>query len=231
MNVQMPNSPHRSLEEASQGRVHAQRYTEIIQGCHKLHPESEPYWKRLVTYIAPCILGQTSLLQKPRFFNIENEPVSSSAALHFPFTGGESEDHSDAPRVILLEGFPSPYCVSSLGAQLGLKPELFIGHLDLAKHHGDYNFEISDCQNGVVHFRFTTLVKPSTPSPASLASQRTEAETDYVQRQEDLFSEKRYGESRFREIHLHNKSFFSVEQMVSFTVSRRAGDKWDGETL
>ena len=227
----MRHSSHRSFEIDSADQISARRYTELIECCYKLHPDSAPYWKRLISYIAPCIQGQTSILQEPKYFNFAKRLISSSAALHFPFTVAGGEQHTESPRVILLEGFPSPHCVASLGAQFELRPELFIGHLELARHQGDSDFDIANGQNGVVHFRSTTLVKPWSASPTSLVKQRADAEKAYVQLQEGLFNEKRYGESRFREIHLHTSSFFSIEQTVSFAVSRRADNKWDGESF
>ena len=123
----------------------ASTYTKYIRSCYCNHPESLGYYTQLVDYIEGC---RGSQLQKPRVFDIINVQDASDPyeTVHFPFCSVNMDSPQTTPRFAILEGFPSPDCIAQLGAKLSLRPELFLGHLDLvpkeATQHRQRYYEI-----------------------------------------------------------------------------------------
>jgi hypothetical protein len=46
-----------------------------------------------------------------------------------------------------------------------------------------------------------------------------------------LFEENHFGATRIRKVNLHSSQYFSVEQLVSFSVAENVPGQWTGELL
>lgn len=146
---------------------------------------------------------------------------------------GSARNH---PSIAVLEGFPSPECINTIGAREMVRPELFIGHLDFSRSLSSSQrfFELpslpSDRSN-IVHVRLlalgTTMVGEGTLK--SHAHNRIQADEKCLAFENQLFRGKQYGATRFRKVHLHNSQIFSLEEMVSFSVTQQENEPWCGE--
>lgn len=178
----------------------------------------------------------TSNFQSPHYYELKKKALAGGGA--GIFHESINRDPSHRPRIAVLEGFPDPGCISALGAKENIRPELFIGHLGFSRHPGSTQryFELpalpSDRSN-TIHVRLITMgqVIDADTRLKSHAASRIRADEKCVQFEKQLFEKKQYGTTRFRKVHLHNSQVFSVEQVVSFSVTQRKTQSWCGESV
>lgn len=209
-------------------------YTRYIKSCFSLQPDSAPYYKQLLEYIEPGVSNGSLSLQSPRYYELKK--CISPSGVHSVFTEITAGSPCVFPQIIVLEGFPSPECISALGAHRMLRPELFIGHLDFASSTSSSKrfFELPSLpsdRKSIIHTRLITLGQTFMKEAklTSHAQVRIEAYERCKAFEDQLFRGRQYGSTRFRKVHLHNSQFFSVEQMVSFSVTQNGTDPWCGE--
>lgn len=223
---------------ASQIEETASNYIKYIKLCYRNHPESLGYYAQLVDYLEGC---RGSLLQKPSVFDVIKalDGSNSFSVFSFPFYRADLDLPQLTPRITVLEGFLSPDCIAQLGSKMSLRPEFFLGHLDLVLNQGSQYqqryYEIPTLpsrQDNIVSIRLVTLGKSENASSVhSYTVQRHHAENNCYLGQKELITEKRYGAARFRKVHIHNEQFFSVEQTVSFSISNENQSSWSGSFL
>ncbi|KAI9670067.1 MAG: hypothetical protein M1817_004547 [Caeruleum heppii] len=215
-------------------------YTRFIKNSYRHHPDAISYYEQLVDYIAPSLTSRKSLLQGVKVFEVQDNLDSDGALAipHFPFRVVDGEQPSSGPRVNILEGFPSPECIAYLGARMSLRPEFFLGHLNLShiQPQRPQFYELPTLpsrQDNIIHVRLVTLVRSlKEPSLVTSFSDSRKKAMDSCQASEKLlFREKRYGSARYRKFHIHNSQYHSFEQMVSFCISQTEPDSWDGVFL
>ena len=140
------------------------------------------------------------------------------------------DSNAENPRISVVEGFPSPDCVAALALRNGIRPELLIGHLGLEYAQPPtppiYTLpSIPSRRKEIVHIHLITLGRFTSPAAQNatrheLLGKRVLVEQEATALQEQLFTQRRFGETRFRKIHVHNTQHFTFEQMVSFSSSR-----------
>lgn len=227
------NRPH-SRNTAGEGVGHAATYSRFVQQCFLRHPASSPYYKQLLDYLASDVSQGSSVLQAPRYFELEKRGTSLGGMKVFKEIASGSVRNN--PSIAVLEGFPSPECINAIGAQEKVRPELFIGHLDFSRslHSSRRFFELPSLpsdRGDVVHVRLLALATTfrEEASLKSYAHERIRADEKCFDFENQLFREKQYGATRFRKMHLHNSHIFSLEQMVSFSVTQLENEPWCGE--
>ena len=219
-------------------------YINIIRACYRRFPDSFHYYEQLVEYLGSPVENRVaSSLQVPKVF--VNRDCCDEEIPYFPFriengnlTNTVSPRQPPQVTITVLEGFPSPDCIASLGSRLSLRPELFLGHLDPYRKLSPRDLKsyykppaLPSLQDNVVHVQFINLVRSLTESGAAevSAKRRVEWQNSCRRSEVDLFSERKFGVARFRRIHIHNPNFFSAEQMLSFGVCKRDDDRWEGK--
>jgi hypothetical protein len=209
----------------------AQRYNTFIQSCFCRHPEAGSYYQQLIDFILSRQAGVRSVERALKAYEFRSRARSASQNPdHTPSAASvvEVDVHTEAslPRVYVLEGHPSPESVSLLGASLQLRPELFLGHIDFqcANAMPQRHYELPTLpsrRKAVVHINIVTLCnsllnETSFDTPNQQRSRAQTATEEYIK---GLLLGKRYGSTRFRNVNIHDSRNFSVEQMISFSVS------------
>lgn len=209
-------------------------YSNYIISCFRRQHEAAPYYQQLLDFLGLGTVHGSSSLQKPRYFDLRRRvrPPSDHAARD---DSGDRARNAQ-PRIVVLEGFPSPECISAIGANETVRPEVFIGHLDFSRSSTSPQrfFELpslpSDRQN-IVHIRLMTMGRTMLGDSRlkSQAENRLKANERCAAFERQLFQGRQYGATRFRKVHLHNSQVFTVEQMVSFSVSKCGPEPWCGK--
>lgn len=202
-------------------------YSSYITSCYSRQLAAGPYYQQLQDYL---VTDGSMLLQQPKCFELRREALRTGS-----LTDSDLSSPRRRPYIVVLDGFPSPQCISAIGAKEMVRPELFIGHLDFTCNRSPYRkfFELpsvpSDRRN-VIHVRLISMAQTMTGDTKvkSLAQSRSQANTKCTDIEHQLFSKKQYGAPRFRKVHLHNSQTFSVEQLVSFSVTQRGNEPWCG---
>ena len=205
-------------------------YSRYITSCYNGQLAARPYYQQLQDYL---MTDGSTLLQKLKCFEMRREALKTGS-----LTDSDLSSPRRRPCIVVLDGFPSPQCISTIGAKEMVRPELFIGHLGFTCNRPSYRkfFELpsvpSDRRN-VIHVRLISMAQTMTGDTKvkSLAQNRTQADTKCTDIEHQLFSKKQYGAPRFRKVHLHNSRTFSVEQLVSFSITQRGNEPWCGKSI
>ncbi|KAK6527770.1 hypothetical protein TWF694_004750 [Orbilia ellipsospora] len=222
------------------------RYLSFVKSHYRYHPESSPYYQQLLDYISESHSGPyISSLQAPQTFSINSNAdeigyfgTSQEDRMRYPFRLSTEvlSAPMSGPRITILEGFPSPNCIATLGELLLLRAELFLGHLELEKLDRTTPRLFSEplislVKDNIIHITLPVLGDTKDDDfIVSMEAKRCEAEAKMRIWTRNLRERKMYGASRFRNVHVHNNRFFSMEQLVSFTVGYRKEDNhWEGE--
>jgi len=230
----IPSSPRwTSRQEESLGSS----YSLYVKSCFHYRSDLAPYYEQLLRFLELGIQHGTSHLQIPRFFELRNQPQTLPEGGLTAFKELPNGIPRQSPRIAVLEGFPSPECIGSIGAGQLARPELFIGHLDFSRDPNSLHryFELpalpSDRSN-IVHVRLITLGQSLSGVKKTDLHVRDRAAVDRecLDFENQLFRRKHYGATRFRKVHLHNTRVFSVEQIVSFSVTQQKGQPWCGKS-
>ncbi len=145
--------------------------------------------------------------------------------------------------ITVVEGFLAPETIRILGDMYQTRPEFFIDHLEPGYGYGTGistgRYELPNLpsrRDNIIHVRFMSMLhipgEPEQPFSSSLASrfeQRTLLESRRCRYEQRLFKHRHYGATRFRALHVHKERRLTVEQMVSFSVTRE-GKNWQGIT-
>jgi hypothetical protein len=226
----MSKSSNPSLSILSDGAEGSHAYESYIRACFHRSPSARPYYQQLLDYLAQ---SNFAAVQNVQYYNLQ-----SSSLDHAPLWAEGRVPSSECPQVVVLEGLPSPKCISILGTQYNVRPELFIGHLDFPSNSVSSGFKFFELpalpsQRAMVsHVRLISLGRHSSRSPQSGSqSHRREQATRVCQQwRRQQFSSNQYGSTTFREVYIHNAEYFSVEQLVSFTTIRRSDSRWSGSS-
>lgn len=229
MKASAPRHLQQQMPEQAEKRL---QYVKFIRSCYQNHPEAFNYYEQLVDYLEPKSDASFFSLQTPELFEVATPdlyPVSS------PFSVAEWNGEQQRPWVAILEGFPSPEHIVTLGARWSIRPEFFIGHLfsSCKQTQKSSLYELPTLlsrQENVVHIQCASLVKSLVEGLGSDTSplRRLEVEKAQTQCQKTLFAEKRYGATRLRNVNAYNSQSYSVEQTISMTVAVN-GEKWTGK--
>lgn len=227
-------SPTLNRVTTSEDRSLRSAYVEFIRSCYQNYPEARSFYEQLVDYIKPTFGNINCSLQKPRVYEVTAPPRQDLSLFSFPFDTVDWENPQWRPRVVVLEGLPSPDCIALLGIKCSIRPNFFIGHLFSSQRQnqqaGLYELPtLPSQQDNTVRIHFTSLVKSVVEGSdyREKPTKRSEIEEVCRQCEKDLFREGRYGATRFRSIDQYNGHFCSIEQTVSFTVAM-SGEKWVG---
>lgn len=202
-----------------------QKYIQYIRDHFGTLPGSASYYSLLEEFL--CKGGRAGLQE---IKCVELRPLLGDSTNDTPaICPVEFNSRGDEPRVCVLEGFPSPECIAALANRYRVRPELLIGHLDLehmttSKHCSQMLPTVPSRRRNIVHIHLITLGRFSPSSISNrtmeeLVKKRLIVNEEVNTYQERLFTDRRFGETRYRRVHIHNSQFFSFEQMVSFSVS------------
>ena len=212
-------------------------YIRYVISCVGRHTHAAPYYKQLLDYLRPETGHGSYSLQAPRYYSLRKHAFHMSGGSRTPSEVAHRPPR-DGPSIAILEGFPSPECISAIGANELVRPEIFIGHLDFSrtKSPSQRFFELPSLpsdRGNIIHVRLVTLGQAifADTKLKSHAQSRIQADERCLDYESSLFNVKQYGATRFRKIHLHSSRIFSVEQMVSFSVAQRGNDAWCGTVL
>lgn len=147
----------------------------------------------------------------------------------------------DESRLCILRGCVSPVHISELAYTFHLNPAFLVGHLGTTIARTSAGTwptypPLPSQRNGMGHIRFLILGCDTGPTDRydfSRMPQRRRACGDSRERHDwGLQSQHQFGETRVRDVHMHNPRYFSVEQLVSFCFVRDdQSGRWDGESL
>ena len=213
-------------------------YSRYIKSCFNSRPSSGAYYKQLLDFLDSGNHLGTSHLQTPHCYEITDKSRDSTSIDCPIFKEIESSAPCSQPRIAILEGFPSPESIDTMGAEELIRPELFIGHLDFSRneHSLQRYYELpalpSDRSN-IIHVRLATLGQSFSrdTETRSYTHERMAADKKCFDFENQLFHRKHYGATRFRKVHIHNSRTVSVEQLVSFTVTQRPDQPWCGKSV
>jgi hypothetical protein len=223
--------------DGSSGKLTGRKavYVKFIQSCYANHPEAFSYFEQLVVYIGPQTKSPSFSLQEPKVYELLPVSTCGPYPLCFPFQEVDWDSQPDRPRVVVLEGFPSPDCVAAMGAKWSIRPEFFLGNIDTACKVSPQSriYELPTLhsrQENVVHIQFASIAKKliRDSNKHSFSKNKLELENACRQSQKTLFLEQRFGVSRFRKVYLFNSQFYATEQMVSLTVAV-SENHWTGK--
>ena len=202
-------------------------YSRYITSCYSRQPAASPYYQQLQDYLKT---DGSPLLQKPKCFELKTEALRTGS-----LTDSDLSSPRRRPCIVVLDGFPSPQCISTIGAKEMVRPELFIGHLDFACDRSYRKFfelpSVPSDRRNVIHVRLISMAQAATGDTKvkSFAQARSQADKKCTDIEHQLFSNKQYGAPRYRKVHLHDSRTFSVEQLVSFSITQRENEPWCGK--
>ncbi|KAI1362815.1 hypothetical protein F5Y08DRAFT_354918 [Xylaria arbuscula] len=212
--------------------VDPETYIEFIKSCYYIHPNSFSYYNRLIDHLRDTSLQQPipqSRLQELKAFEVL-APIEHNAYPNlFPFQETTWANDCHRPKIIILEGFPSPSSIALLGTKWQIRPEFFISHLPVT--HGSL-YEIPSplyLRNNLVRVHFVSLFKSMFDRSVtfSITKQRSELEQLCKKQEKELIGDRKYGATRFRRVNLHDSQVSSIEQTISMTVAEGANG-WTG---
>ncbi len=202
-----------------------------------------PYFYQLVDYIKSDTTNGSRITPIPSAIKIRSSSDTASlsdgqAAQPWGFDVPEKNvAEIQTPCLITIEGLPSPSCVAYIGSKYRLRPEYWLGNLSLGRqslNQGDF-FELPNLpsrRGNVVQVSIPILGRRtgSTYVTHISAVERLQAKQKIEDWDRQLFHGKKFGSTRLRKLHMHNSQFFSIEQLVSFTVCPRKDLKgWIGK--
>lgn len=237
-------------------------YLALIEACYRLHPEAFAYYNRLADHIrqgthhsrsiqplkafrlrplastpasstssrSPSFTYPSSLLLKPENLNGDASLPSSPQPRPQPHT----QQWNTQPKVIVVEGFPSPWCITQLGEKWAIRPEFFIAHLPRSNpsDHFAHVSALPSLHDNLVRVHYTTMVSLLAPAPGcagvSLERQRVCLNNLCLWQEKALVQERRYGETLLHRLNTHKPDLYSTEQMISLTVVQSSGH-WNGK--
>lgn len=223
-----------------------ERYIQAIKSCFATNTVISPYFYQLIDYIESEARHGYHMNPIPTAIRIRgsSDPATQSQAdgrtLKQPwgFDVPETDvDRSQTPCLLTIEGLPSPGCVAYIGSRYRLRPEYWLGNLSFDRQNPTQcYFELPNLpsrRDNVVQVSIPALGRrtgssSSTPRHLS-AKERRDAKEKLEEWDGQLFPLKKFGATRIRRLHLHDSDFFSIEQLVSFSVCVRSPDVWIGK--
>ncbi|KAJ4154993.1 hypothetical protein LMH87_000261 [Akanthomyces muscarius] len=131
------------------------------------------------------------------------------------------------PSLVIVGGHLAPSTIVQLTHKYNLRPELFLGHLEIERVQNRFrtSYELPALpsqRKNIIHVRLVSLWRsPSQAAayPAYLsAATRQRADESCLRQEKLLFENLKSGSTRFRKVHLHSSRNFSLEQVVSFCL-------------
>lgn len=198
----------------------------LDQFC-RLWPESNFYFSRLQSYTK-------SPKDEPTGIRVVEIDPQGDAAPTFteipPDSTGGSSPARHLPSLAVVEGHLSPSAVVELASQYHLRPEFFLGHLELERVQNRFrtSYELPPLpsrRGEIVHVRLPSVWRSTSSGsvyPENLhAADRARADAASLDYEQHLFKGPKAGATRFRKVHLQNSKHFIIEQVVSFSIARR----------
>ena len=234
------------LSSATQPKTPRETYIQSIRSCYAFHPGAFRYYEELVDYISSTSGDDhNNQSNAPKVYRIIDQldiaascDTSSSFGMS-PFVPCSLETDAKLHKIAIVEGLPSPDAISSLGSKFSIRPELFLGHLDLRRKQAQPQlfYELPNLpsnRGSIVHIKTVNfgkrLVKYSLDE--SIERMRSSASENCRRSNADVLRELRYGSTRIRNINIHDDKVFSYEQLISlfFSTDSRTSDSWNGKT-
>ena len=204
-------------------------YVRMIENWIGQLPECAFYFNHLRHYLES---GAQSAVQPIVSLNLSGSLDTQQNRAESTVTGSAAA----SAKLLVLAGFVSPQAINLLGSQYHLRPELFLGHLEIERItiHDQTSFELPAApsnRNNIIHVRLIRLGRSETEllSTGSITTQRKKIENLCKQYEKGLFDLKKYGATRFRKVNVHSRRYFSVEQVVTFCVTESSKSSWTGK--
>jgi hypothetical protein len=156
----------------------------------------------------------------------ENIECISFSAGSYEWNTDWQSPGSGAARLCMSNGHISPKHLRELTSTFRLSPAFLVGHLGSALENPPtwpICPPLPSQRNNMGHVRFLTLAQlgPASTDRSDFSSMPTRR--DQCRDATALLVYKpnvRFGETRVRDVHMHNPRYFSVEQVVSFSFVR-----------
>lgn len=198
-------------------------YLALVESLIHQQPTSYLYLGALKQY-----LQRSSPQQHLRSIQIQGDEESSSHSN----TGAATTDSTGTPWLILVEGLPAPETIRELGHKYELPPEIFLAHLDIERvlRVNPLSFELPSIPfvgDSVVHLSVSRLgtFNASPYHETSIVEQQVRADKHVLEFERALFNPGSYGCPRVRRLDIHNRQYFSVEHLITFTVGQNGTRK------
>ena len=206
-------------------------YVSVLECSIKRHPTSNLYLGALRDY----------LLSTQRYPNYVTEPhkdqiihsigTSSDDKLESFTTEASNLSHANCrayKRIWLriADGLTGPTTVSRLGLEHKIRPEAFLGHLEVERLERRIrtSFELPSVpltRDNIYHIWFTSLGSfNDTEEMTAILQLQARADSHVKDLERRLFTGHKYGQFRIRKLDMHNDRYFSVEHRITFTVGR-----------
>lgn len=219
-------------------------YIQAIKSCFTKQTVVSPYFYQLIDYIQSDSTNAQRITPVPTAIQIRgsSDIASQSDARAMQPWGLDIQekdiDKTQAPCLITIEGLPSPSCIAYIGSKYGLRPEYWLSNLSFGRQNPtqSYFFELPNLpsrRHNIVQVLIPMLGRQTGGSYSTHLSalERLEAKHKLDEWDRQLLHHKKFGATRMRKLHLHNSEFFSIEQLVSFSVYARTPDSWIGKWL
>ncbi|KID60290.1 hypothetical protein MBR_10408, partial [Metarhizium brunneum ARSEF 3297] len=220
---------------------YVEEYVQVIKSCFSKDSVIGPYFYQLIDYLQSDSTSESRMNPVPSAIRLR----ASSDLIHQTYAPAtqpwgldipeKNVTQTQAPCLITIEGLPSPSCVAYLGSKYGLRPEYWLGHLSLGRQSPTHDkfFELPALpsrRGNIVQVLIPFLGRRTGSSYATHVSaiERLQAQQKLEEWDRHLFQNKKFGATRLRKLHLHSSQYFSIEQLVSFTVCTRTPNSWVG---
>lgn len=134
--------------------------------------------------------------------------------------------------LLFLRGYPSPEWLVQLGARYTIDPEAFYRHLTFFHHaravERQSPFALPSTQRSIFQLTLTFVGHYDVPDTLSISEQRRKS-AEKMRQYENKLREPGYwkvGGSIVRSFAVHNKSEFSIDQLVTIYVSKSTEGRW-----
>lgn len=222
-----------------------ERYIQAIKSCFATNTVISPYFYQLIDYIQSESRHGHHMNPIPTAIRIRgpSDPTTQSQSdgrtTQQPWGFDVSEkdvDRTQTPCLLTIEGLPSPGCVAYIGSRYRLRPEYWLGNLSFGRQNPTQScfFELPNLpsrRDNIVQVSIPALGRRTGSSSSThlSAKERRDAKKKLEEWDGQLFGLKKFGATRIRRLHLHDSEFFSIEQLVSFSVCVRSPDVWIGK--
>lgn len=210
-------------------------YIAVIKSCFANHAVAKPYYSLLLGYLqrqSHTVSNQSAIEIVPSTHQTSQENGTKLWGTDIPIS---DVSRTENPCIVLVEGLPSPSSVAELGTKHNVRPEFWLGHLGLDRQSAtpEPSFELPNLPS-----RRDNIVRVTIPiigrrtggfSPLNLSTvERQQARERHESWERQILQDNKYGATRIRKIHIHNSRYFSIEQLVSYTVSPKGFNSWNG---
>ena len=210
--------------------LHGEPYddTQFIRDALETNHDSAYYFGYLSRYVERRSFSQSTY----KILSFSRHPGGTTNTQ----LANQDEDllHVEDGWIHIVEGVLHPKIVGVLGNLVRLRPEAFLGHLELEKAgplNARASFELPtlpSMRQNSMHVRMVALGRLNKARTGNIAQRRKIADLHTEQLEEDiLFGNRGSGVTRIRKVNVHTALHFSVEYLTTFVICEHE-NTWTG---